>query len=395
LLQVVALIPTVVQEIKELINERGKITFAEFMRLCLYSPNGGFYASHERRISDHFGTSPASHPVFGALIARQLEQMWLLLEEPEVFNLIEVGSGEGVLAQSILNACERHFPQFARALRYVAVDYQPDGNHSTSHAIDWPMGIEDATQLNVRGPTNGVHRVKAEGLGSFHNVTGCIVCNELIDNFPFHRFAIQDGKISEVFVTLEKGNFVEVLGEPSSDGVEQRLTGLGLNLAEGYRGEVCLALEDWATQLSGALERGFVLTIDYGELADDLYLPLNSSGTLRCFRRHIASGDPYQNIGQQDITCLVDFTSLMRLGDWNRLSTVGFVQQSRFLTNLGFSHFLEELQNRGLSAARTEFNRLALMTLVDPNEFGNFKVLAQAKGVGPDIKLLGFEGQDN
>ena len=57
----------------------GRITFARFMEACLYSPRGGFYSARGDRISAHFGTSSTSHPVFGALIARQLEEMWQLL----------------------------------------------------------------------------------------------------------------------------------------------------------------------------------------------------------------------------------------------------------------------------------------------------------------------------
>jgi len=83
------------QEIRQLIAEQGRITFARFMQVCLYSPRGGFYASREQRISAHFGTSAMTHPAFGALIARQLEQMWRLLGAPRDFHVIEVGSGDG------------------------------------------------------------------------------------------------------------------------------------------------------------------------------------------------------------------------------------------------------------------------------------------------------------
>ena len=108
------------REIRDLIQKNGRITFARFMQACLYSPSGGFYSARGNRISAHFGTSPTSHPVFGALIARQLEQMWHLLEDPPVFHVIEVGSGDGLLAQSIVNACRRMDPRFAQALYYVA-----------------------------------------------------------------------------------------------------------------------------------------------------------------------------------------------------------------------------------------------------------------------------------
>jgi SAM-dependent MidA family methyltransferase len=235
--------------------------------------------------------------------------------------------------------------------------------------------------------------VKTEGLRAFHNVVGCILCNELIDNFPVHRFAIQGGSVKEVFVTAAGGHLTEVLDEPSSPRIEERLTSLGVSLPEGYRGEVNLALEDWTGQLSSALDRGFILTIDYGHLATDLYSRQHNQGTLVCYHRHVVSSDPYQHIGQQDMTCQVDFTSLMRLGDRHGLATVGYALQRQFLTNLGFSSCLEALQTQGLSAARTALSRMAMMTLVDPDEYGDFKVLAQAKGNGLGIDLLGFERQ--
>ena len=393
LIRVIALRPAVEQEIRERIQEKGRITFAEFMQVCLYSPKGGFYSTRANRISVHFGTSPASHPAFGALIARQLEQMWRLLGTPTVFHVIEVGSGDGQLARSILNASRQTAPQFARALQYVASDYEPGWLQFPGNSFDGAGDPEDATPVSGGYTGVGVEKVKTEGLRPFRNLVGCILCNELIDNFAFHRFAIQAGRVKEVFVTLAGGNLAEALDEPSTPRIDERLTSLGLSLDEGYRGEVCLALDDWASQLATVLDRGFVLTIDYGELAADLYSSGNAGGTLVCYKQHVAGADPYRHVGEQDITCQVDFTSLMRLGEQHGLSTVGYALQSRFLENLGFSSFLGDLQSKGLSAARTEFNRTALMTLVDPGEYGDFKVLAQARGVGPGVELLGFEGQ--
>src|SRR4029450_4363707 len=124
------------QEIRDLIQKHGRITFAQFMQACLYSPHGGFYSSRGNRISTHFGTSPTSHPVFGALIARQLEQMWHLLGAPRVFHVIEVGSGDGSLARSIVHVCQQMASGFARALCYVAADYAPR----------WPQTSADATR---------------------------------------------------------------------------------------------------------------------------------------------------------------------------------------------------------------------------------------------------------
>jgi SAM-dependent MidA family methyltransferase len=380
------------QEIRDLIQQHGRITFAQFMQTCLYSPRGGFYSSRGQTIGAHFGTSAMSHPVFGALIARQLEQMWHVLGEPPVFHVVEVGSGDASLARSIVRACRRAAPRLARALFYVAADYVPRCLLSPPHGVDWHERIGDGEPPSTREQIEDVQSVQTAGLSAFRNVVGCILCNELVDNFPVHRFAIEGGRVKEVFVTSAGGILTEVLDEPSSPRIEERLSSLGLSLAEGYRGEVNLAMADWTGQICGALERGFVLTIDYGQLAEDLYAPENNQGTLVCHHRHVIGNNPYQAIGQQDITCEVDFTSLMRLGERHGLSTIGCALQRQFLTNLGFSTYLDELPTQGLSAARTALSRIAMMALVDPQEYGDFKVLAQAKGLDADIKLLGFAG---
>ncbi len=381
------------QEIRELIQKHERITFAQFMQTCLYSPRGGFYSSRADRINAHFRTSPTSHPIFGALIARQLEQMWQLLGKPPRFHVIEVGSGDGALARSIVGASQQMAPGLAEALYYVAADYEPwwppPGAPSGS-TEDWTGG---ESQPGAQRKTWGIQRVKTEGLLPFRNVVGCILSNELHDNFPVHRFVIQAGRVKEVYVALAGDRFTEVLDEPSTPRLEERLANLGVYLPEGSRGEVNLAMEDWVSQLAETLERGFVLTIDYGHLAQDLYSPQHPLGTLFCYHEHAESTDPYQHIGQQDITALVDFTSLMRLGERRGLATAGYTLQRHFLENLGFSTYLDALQTQDLSYARLELARMAMMSLVDPDDMGDFKVLAQSKGLGPGIDLLGFKGQ--
>lgn len=383
------------REIRDLISKEGRITFADFMRTCLYSPRGGFYSARDGRISSHFGTSPTSHPVFGALIARQLEQMWRLLGQPGIFHAIEVGAGDGSLARSIVGASRQMAPAFARALYYVGADYMPGSHGSLDETMGtgYLTGHPDSSTADDTGP--GIQLIKTEGLRAFRNVVGCVMSNELIDNFPVHRFVIRDGLVQEIFVTIDGGSLTEILDDPSTPRIEERLNNLELALPDGYRREVNLTMEDWIADCDKALSRGFVLTIDYGELADDLYSPRNAEGTLVCHRRHAVSDDPYAEIGRQDITCQVDFTSLMRLGERHGLDTAGYLTQRRFLENLGFQGHLAALQTQGRSAARTEFDRVAMMTLVDPDEYGDFKVLAQFKGIGPAIELLGFTGVES
>src|SRR2546430_15988050 len=106
----------------------------------------------------------------------------------------------------------------------------------------------EGAQLNVppspsrRDALVGVQRVKTEGLRAFRNVVGCILCNELIDNFPVHRFAIQGGRVKEVFVTSAGGGLTQSLEGPSSPPLPKRLTRLGLVLSRGEPGGGDLAL---------------------------------------------------------------------------------------------------------------------------------------------------------
>jgi SAM-dependent MidA family methyltransferase len=292
-----------------------------------------------------------------------------------------------------VRACGETAPGLARALYYVASEYDPCRPRSPGRIVD--RDDESAATMSTRAPSPGIQRVSAAGLRAFRNVVGCILSNELLDNFPVHRFAIQDGSVKEVFVTVAGGHLAEVLDEPSSSAIEERLAGLGLALTEGYRGEVNLGLEDWTRDISSALDRGFVLTIDYGHEAADLYSPGNDQGTLACFHRHAVRSDPYQDIGQQDITSHVDFTTLMRLGERHGLATAGYARQRQFLTNLGFCSLVDALPTQGVSAARTELDRIAMMALVDPEEYGDFKVLAQVKGLALDEDLLGFGTSPN
>ena len=378
------------KEVRSLIQRAGPITFSQYMQACLYSSQGGFYSSRENRINTHFGTSPTSHPVFGTLVARQLEQMWQILERPSVFQVIEVGSGDGALARSIVDAAQLMDSGIADALYYVATDYEPWWPESLDNILGWD-GRNQGSRPHGREISWGIDRVKAEGVAPFKNIVGCILCNELLDNFPVHRFVIDEGVIKEVYVTDTGEGFEEILGTPSTPEIEQRLASLGLSLPEGYRGEVNLGLGPWVDQIIESLDRGFVLTIDYGELAKDLYSAQHVGGTLICYNRHTSNANPYQAIGSQDITSLVDFTSLMKAGEERGLSTVGYTLQRYFLANLGFTSFLDSLDAQGLSYARTELSRMAMATLVDPEEYGDFKVLVQSKGIGKNAQLFGLE----
>src|SRR3990170_2062781 len=110
--------------IRRRIRSEGPIPFAQFMEMALYYPGLGYYTSGGRRIgaAGDYYTSPQAHPVFGALLALQLEHMWRVMGCPSLFYVVEPGSGSERLARDILDF-SRHLEQgFRAALFYVTVD---------------------------------------------------------------------------------------------------------------------------------------------------------------------------------------------------------------------------------------------------------------------------------
>jgi len=200
--------------------------------------------------------------------------------------------------------------------------------------------------------------------------------------------------LKEVYVGLDAEELVESTGEPSDPGLAGRLDDLGIELAPGQTAEINLALDRWAQSVASTLERGFVLTIDYGRTANDLYDPeARRRGTLVTYHQHVQTDAPLTLIGQQDITAQVDFTSVASAGEKTGLDTLGMVSQREFLVNLGLEHLQRRLRDLSLSPQQMQANRAGSIDLVRPGGLGEFKVLAQGKNVGSPT-LWGLERSD-
>ncbi len=370
-------------ELESLIRQRiaaaGAITFAEFMELCLYHPQHGYYMTRRERIGKggDFFTSPSVHALFGRLLARQLRQMWEILGRGP-FSVVEQGPGEGHLALDILDAAAED-PEFYGALSYRLVE----------------VSAENRSRQQERLRPH-VLRVAWVEPGELSGVTGCILSNELIDAFPVHLVEKREGRLLEVFVTLRDGELAEELRPPGTPRLEDYFHRAGIDPAEGNRAEVNLAALDWMHQTAAVLKRGFVLTIDYGYPTAELYAPFRRGGTLMCYRRHQAHDEPYRHLGCQDLTAHVDFGALQRSGAEAGLETLFFGEQYRFLLALNFVEDLLTLQARTTSEREAQALRLTLKNLILP-EGGmgeTFKVLVQGKGVGRPALLCARRIQD-
>ena len=236
------------------------------------------------------------------------------------------------------------------------------------------------------------HHIVSDGI-PLRGITGCILSNEYLDAMPVHRVTMEEGKLRELYVGVGGGELVEVVGEPSTGLLQERLDGLGVTLAEGQRAEINLVLEDQTRSFAESLDSGYVLSIDYGHEASDLYSSSRSKGTLMCHYRHTANSQPFRRIGRQDITAHVDFTTLMQMGKRWGLQACGLVSQRGFLGNLGILGIRNGLRGMGLPSSQYNANMMGLGNLVDPEGLGGFKVCIQAKGVGTGgLSGLGGEG---
>lgn len=368
------------QFIISLIREEGPVTFARFMDCCLYHPAYGYYGSGEARIGregDYY-TAPCVHPYFGGMVAKQLSQMSGILGS-QTFTVWEIGAGRGLLCEAIVAWAKKNNPSFYERLAYCIVE--PSSSFLK----------EQRGRLFLEDDKGKVRWLSPDALTEGGAVLeGCVLSNELVDAFPVHRVVCEGGKLKEIYVDEEEGRFFEILKEVSDPRIIAYLADGNINLANGRTMEVNLRSLEWLEDVGRRLQRGFLMTIDYGCLAQELHDPSRRNGTLRCYFSHQVSDNPYERPGRQDITSHVDFTSLIRKGEELELRFTGLVPQYRFLIALGLLDEIEEAI-KVMSEVDGLKLRLSLKHLIEPERgMGDiFKVLIQHKGIEkPDLRGL-------
>ena len=362
---------------KALGDDRSSMTFAEFMELALYHPVQGYYVTQATRIGARgdFYTSPHLSPLFGECLARQVIDCWEIMGQPIAFELVEMGAGQGILAADILQAIAQLCPELSKILTYSIIERsQPLKLAQRHHLASWGSVVQWREWETIKPAS----------------VQGCFISNELVDAFPVHQVVWQDQELQEVYVGIEGNSLKEQLGPLSTPKLQQYFDRLGINFEkypDGYRTEVNLNAIDWIQTVADKLHHGYVLTIDYGHSADRYYNPRRNEGTVQCYYQHQANSNPYENVGLQDITAHVDFTTLEQLGKEVSLTSLGLTQQAYFLMALGLGDriaALSQTETKNIQEINDRLQtRTALHKLIDPTGLGNFYVLIQSKGLSP------------
>jgi len=358
------------------ICQAGPLTFAAFMAECLYHPEHGYYSRAEsRRFADYY-TSVDVHPIFGRLLARQFQEMWELLDRPAPLHLVEAGAGTGRLAGHILDFAACELPEFYGAMHYVAVEHS-------------------AARRAVHATALGAHLAAGRAASSAELPerirAGCVFSNELLDAFPVHRVQREGSELREIYVALESERFIERVGPLSTPELADYFARQGIELQAGQQAEACLAACRWIADAGRRLDRGFVLTVDYGHEAHELYNERHLRGTLLAYQKHRASEDFFAAPGEQDLTAHVNFTALDLWGRRGGLTRTGLVSQTHFLLALGRANEFADLYDEGQSESEKVRARLLLKNLIHPEGMGeSFQVFLQHKGMDRP-RLTGLE----
>jgi SAM-dependent MidA family methyltransferase len=336
--------------IRDSIRGSGPIPFEEFMRLALYHPDGGFFATGKLRSekAGDFLTSPEVSRLFGETLAVYVDEERGRIGEP--FVVVEVGAGSGSLLRPLLQAMQ---------VSAVAVEASPAARASLRQVLP-EEDIADELPPVIRG---------------------VVIANELVDNLPMALAQRVDGAWRERWVALDGDGLGFVDADPRPE-VTAWLDAYAGDVLDGGWVEVQLEARAWIGEVLHRLEAGSLLVFDYGDTAENL-LPRRQDGTLRTYRAHHLGPHPLDEPGETDITADVNFTALVAAGK-DAGASVGLYRQDDFLTELGLRDRLGDLRRGELEAARSgdEMQRLRLRTLktevetlLHPRGLGDFRVL--------------------
>ncbi len=297
------------------IRANGPIGFGRFMELALYHPDLGYYTGKRDpfgREGDFF-TNAQLQPVFGRLIAQQIDAWRRDMGSPSGFSVVELGAGRREMEVEV----RRCLPDMA----WTALDV----------GDPWPDGP----------------------------LVGVVFCNEFFDALPVDVVERRGDSWVEQRVGLERDRFVwDAAVEPTCrEGLP--------HIAAGCRIETCERQVAQLRAICGFLECGWVLIIDYGYTREELERGGRfPAGSLMGYVRHRAATDVLREPGARDITAHVNFSALQDAAHELGMVVEPLRSQQSFLLGLGeadqFSYALSASSDSRGTQLRMQLKSLLL-----------------------------------
>lgn len=371
MIEILANTSSLATRLRERIRLEGPITFCDWMKSALYDSRDGYYCRSDRNRWGREGdyrTNPERSQLFAATFARYFAGLHEELGRPTAWTVFEAGAGEGRFAEGLLETLQKSFPNVFAA---------------TSCVIDEVSSISRARAQERLRPF--ADRVQFSGIDEVEINPGVVFSNELLDAFPVHRIVLDGGEFREFYVTVdENGNFAWLLGA-LSPALSSRLEGYfkdaGSRPENGQVIEVSFEIENWLRRVGARMRKGYVVTVDYGAEAADLYSPgAKREGTLRGFQRHQFVDDLLAQPGEHDLTTTVNWSFVKAVGTSVGLEFVELSRQDQFLLANGF---LEQLDAESRQA-KSDVERLQLSSgaremILPDGMAASFQVLVQKK----------------
>jgi SAM-dependent MidA family methyltransferase len=362
-----ALVNSIRQEIDQ--SEAKAISFQRYMELCLYTPALGYYTGTRVKVGKKgdFYTSSAIGGLLGEMLASFIVKR-MSETSADGYDIVEWGGGTGQLARQILDKLREGFPYFYKKMRYIVIE-------RSEHHRSLQLEMLDAHQAVVQFFTQ--EQWKEQGMRRH-----CFIfANELLDAFPVHRVLQKAGSLYELYVgwnetlnAFEEREFI-----CASDEVIQYLERENITLREGQTAEINLAAVQWISELAHWLEQGDIVTIDYGDIAAEIYGSHRMKGTLLCYKDHRAYDNPYIHSGEQDITAHVNFSACIHAGLEAGIEEWKLQTQREFLVEAGILNLLQDNFSGDPFGPVAKRNRAIRQLLISDQMSELFKVLIQTK----------------
>ncbi len=327
--------------LKNEIKKNGIISFERFMETCLYHEKYGYYM--KKLYTEDYLTPQYVTNLYGKILFKFFENFLKKLNKSV---LVEIGAGEGILAKHILDAAKKEGVD----LRYIIVERSEFLLNRAKALLE---GYDVEFHKNLKG---------------LNNISGIIFSNELFDSLPVRIFKRINNRIYELYLNE---NLEEVYIEVNDSIVNEYLRVINVSVPNNFKFEINLKAIDMLREISKKLSNGYLVTIDYGYSADELFKEYRKEGNVICHYRRNAHYNPYINLGNQDITCLVNFTSLIKYGEKFSLKCIMFKSLKDIINDIISEEFLTKYINN----IKKKFEFLYLLL-----NFGDkYKVLVQKK----------------
>ena len=346
-------------------EEDGSISYGTYMSLVLYDAKHGYYMKEREKIGRQgdFFTSSNVSSVFARTVARLFIQ---IVENGEVPpHICEIGGGTGQFAYDILQEWKLRSPKTFSNLQYSIIEVSPFHRKLQRNQL---ASFEQASQ-----------HISYEELGE--SFTGIIFSNELFDAFPVEVVEKQGDILFEVRITYtDEEGLTEVLRPLEQGVIREYLQRHHIELHEGQRFEVPLAMETYIQKIAKWFAKGLFITVDYGYTRAEWMHPAHHKGSLRGYYKHTLMPQPLQYPGEMDLTTHVHWDELKKTGEARGFHTVWHTTQREFLLASGILEQLISHRDMDPFSESQKQNR-AIRMMISGGLSDAFDVIVQQKGM--------------